>query len=66
MSKRSNPRPQKNERVSKARLLIEREMLPAKKLAAECGFSGPDVMRRVFSRLTGVTPAVYRKIIRRK
>ncbi|WP_133843469.1 helix-turn-helix domain-containing protein [Erwinia rhapontici] len=59
------PRPQKNERVSKARLLIEREMLPVKKLAAECGFSGPDVMRRVFSRLTGVTPAVYRKIIRR-
>ncbi|UDQ82534.1 helix-turn-helix domain-containing protein [Erwinia rhapontici] len=46
--------------------MIEREMLPVKKLAAECGFSGPDVMRRVFSRLTGVTPAVYRKIIRRE
>ncbi|HHG1503208.1 TPA: helix-turn-helix domain-containing protein, partial [Klebsiella pneumoniae] len=42
------------ERVSKARLLIEKEKLPAKKIAAECGFSGPDVMRRGFSRLTGI------------
>ncbi|MBW9401292.1 helix-turn-helix domain-containing protein [Leclercia sp. EC_58] len=51
------------ERISKARLLIEKEKLPAKKIAAECGFSGPDVMRRVFSRLTGMTPAAYRKMV---
>jgi len=54
------------ERVSKARLLIEKEMLPVKKVAAECGFSGPDVMRRVFSRLTGITPAAYRKMVSRQ
>ncbi|WP_265936881.1 helix-turn-helix domain-containing protein [Klebsiella pneumoniae] len=46
--------------MSKARLLIEKEKLPAKKIAAECGFSGPDVMRRGFSRLTGITPTAYR------
>ncbi|MBC0854861.1 GlxA family transcriptional regulator [Pantoea stewartii] len=53
------------ERVSKAKLLIEKENLPTKKLASECGFSGTDVMRRVFSRLTGITPADYRKMIKR-
>ncbi len=52
------------ERVSKVKLLIEKENLSAKKLASECGFSGPDVMRRVFSRLTGITPADYRKMIK--
>lgn len=51
------------ERVSKAKLLIEKEKLPAKKLAAECGFSGPDVMRRVFSRLIGITPSGYQKLM---
>lgn len=53
------------ERVSKAKLLIEKQKLPAKKLAAECGFSGPDVMRRVFSRLTGITPNDYQKMMSR-
>jgi len=54
------------ERVSKARLLIERENPHSKKLTSECGFSGPDVMRRVFSRLNGITPADYRKMIKRR
>ncbi|MEM6159238.1 DJ-1/PfpI family protein [Erwinia sp. P6884] len=53
------------ERVSKAKLLIEKEKLPAKQLAAKCGFSGPDVMRRVFSRLTGITPNDYQKMMSR-
>jgi len=54
------------ERVAKAKLLIEKDNLPAKKLADECGFSGPDVMRRVFFRITGITPSDYRKMMRRE
>lgn len=53
------------ERVSTAKLLIAQQKLPAKTLAAECGFSGPDVMRRVFSRLTGITPNDYQKMMSR-
>jgi transcriptional regulator GlxA family with amidase domain len=52
------------ERVAKAKQLLEQKSLPAKTLALECGFSGADVMRRVFSRVTGITPAAYRKITR--
>ncbi|MDJ0042796.1 hypothetical protein C7431_101219 [Pantoea allii] len=40
---------------------VDRKLI--KKLAAEYDFSGTDVMRRVFSRLTGITPAAYRKMI---
>lgn len=53
------------ERVAKAKLLIEKQKLPAKTLAAECGFSGPDVMRRIFSRLVGITPSGYQKLMSR-
>lgn len=51
------------ERVAKAKLLLEQHALPAKTLASQCGFSGADVMRRAFSRVTGLTPAAYRKMI---
>ncbi|HGH4684730.1 DJ-1/PfpI family protein [Enterobacter bugandensis] len=54
------------ERVSRAKVLIEKEKMPAKKLAVECGFSGPDVMRRVFYRLTGITPNDYQKMTSRE
>lgn len=53
------------ERVAKAKLLIEKQKLPTKTLAAECGFSGPDVMRRIFSRLVGITPSGYQKLMSR-
>lgn len=51
------------ERVAKAKQLLEQHALPAKTLAAQCGFSGADVMRRAFCRVTGLTPAAYRKMI---
>jgi len=50
------------ERVAKAKQLLEQKSLPAKTLALQCGFSGADVMRRAFSRVTGITPAAYRKM----
>jgi len=50
------------ERVAKAKQLLEQKSLPAKTLATECGFSGADVMRRVFSRVTGMTPSAYSKM----
>ncbi|KNC05896.1 AraC family transcriptional regulator [Pantoea sp. RIT-PI-b] len=50
------------ERVAKAKQLLEQKSLPAKALALQCGFSGADVMRRVFSRVTGMTPSAYSKM----
>ncbi|MEM6049904.1 AraC family transcriptional regulator [Erwinia sp. P7711] len=46
------------ERVAKAKLLLA-QGLPAKVVSSECGFSGVDVMRRAFTRVTGMTPGVY-------
>jgi transcriptional regulator GlxA family with amidase domain len=48
-------------RVSAARRLLERENQSPKRVAASCGFSDPDTLRRVFVRNVGVTPAEYRK-----
>lgn len=50
------------ERVAKAKLLLT-QGLPAKVVSAECGFSGVDVMRRAFFRVTGMTPGVYKRFI---
>lgn len=50
------------ERVAKAKLLLARG-LAAKVVATECGFSGVDVMRRAFTRVTGMTPGVYTRFI---
>lgn len=54
------------ERVAKVKQLLEQKAQPAKTLAMQCGFSGADVMRRVFSRVTGMTPAAYGKLNRAK
>lgn len=51
------------ERVAKVRQLLEQKKLPAKTLAAMSGFSGADVMRRVFCRVTGITPAAYSRLM---
>lgn len=51
------------ERVAKAKLLLTEGKLPAKTIAARCGFSGPDVMRRAFTRMTGMTPVMYSKLL---
>ena len=48
-------------RVSAARLLLEEGNLAPKQVAAECGFSSVDTLRRAFMRVVGITPAEYRK-----
>lgn len=48
-------------RVSAARLLLEEGNIVPKQVAAECGFSSVDTLRRAFMRVVGVTPAEYRK-----
>lgn len=54
------------ERVAKVKQLLEQKTQPAKKLAVQCGFSSTDVMRRVFSRVTGMTPVAYRNLIKKE
>ncbi|MBI5321475.1 GlxA family transcriptional regulator [Bradyrhizobium sp.] len=47
-------------RLQAARQLLEETELPPKTIAQRCGFGSPGVMRRVFSRELGVSPAEYR------
>lgn len=48
-------------RIGTARSLLEKGDLAPKQVAARCGFSDADVLRRAFMRQVGVTPAEYRK-----
>jgi transcriptional regulator GlxA family with amidase domain len=48
-------------RVSAARKLLENGHDTPKLVAAKCGFSSVDTLRRTFSRYVGITPAEYRK-----
>ncbi len=48
-------------RVSAARQLLEEGNVAPKQVAAACGFSSVDTLRRAFLRVVGVTPADYRK-----
>lgn len=48
-------------RISRARELLI-EQLPIKAVAASCGYSSSDVMRRAFKKITGMSPATYQKI----
>ncbi|MEI2415658.1 GlxA family transcriptional regulator [Orrella sp. JC864] len=48
-------------RVGAARRLLELGHKTPKQVAAYCGFANADVLRRVFVRHAGVTPAEYRK-----
>jgi transcriptional regulator GlxA family with amidase domain len=48
-------------RIEAARRLLEAGETPPKQVAALCGFSDPDTLRRAFVRRIGVTPADYRK-----
>lgn len=48
-------------RIARARELLS-ERLPIKSVAAMCGYSSSDVMRRVFGKVTGMSPAMYQKI----
>jgi transcriptional regulator GlxA family with amidase domain len=48
-------------RVSAARRLLETGRTAPKQVAYQCGFASVDTLRRAFVRLTGITPAEYRK-----
>jgi transcriptional regulator GlxA family with amidase domain len=51
-------------RVDAARRMLEGTDLPLKRVAARCGFSGSDGMRRAFLRRVGVTANRYRVMFR--
>lgn len=53
------------ERVARVRQLLEAKNLPLKTLAQMSGFSCADVMRRVFFRVTGMTPSAYSRLTAR-
>jgi transcriptional regulator GlxA family with amidase domain len=48
-------------RVEAARQLLVETRLPAKRIAARCGFGSEETMRRSFARLQGVNPQDYRQ-----
>lgn len=48
-------------RIDAARGFLETARVPSKQVAALCGFSDTDTLRRAFLRQLGVTPAEYRK-----
>ena len=48
-------------RVGAARRLLEQGNETPKQVASHCGFANADVLRRIFVRHVGVTPAEYRK-----
>jgi transcriptional regulator GlxA family with amidase domain len=48
-------------RVEAARQLLAETRLPAKRIAARCGFGSEETMRRSFVRLQGVSPQNYRQ-----
>lgn len=48
-------------RVEAARQLLAETRLPAKRIAARCGFGSEETMRRSFVRLQGVSPQDYRQ-----
>jgi transcriptional regulator GlxA family with amidase domain len=50
------------ERVKAALHLIKESDLLLREVAARCGFSGTDIMRRAFLRRTGIIPSNYPKI----
>ena len=48
-------------RVEKAKRLLEESETPLQKVAAFCGFTNVDTMRRAFLRRTGINPSDYRQ-----
>ena len=49
------------ERVARASRLLRESDRPIKRIALECGFAHQEHLTRVFGRLTGVSPAVFRR-----
>ena len=48
-------------RVTQARMLLETTYLPLETIAERCGWRDPAMLRTVFQRLTGQSPAHYRE-----
>ena len=48
-------------RVEEAKQLLERSQRPVDEIGAEIGYEDPASFRRLFKRLTGLTPAAYRR-----
>lgn len=48
-------------RVTRARMLLETTYLPLETVAERCGWRDPAMLRDVFRRATGTTPAAYRE-----
>jgi transcriptional regulator GlxA family with amidase domain len=48
-------------RVTRARMLLETTYLPLDTVAERCGWRDPAMLRDVFRRATGMTPAAYRE-----
>lgn len=49
------------QRIARARELLESTTLAVKQIADDCGFSGVDILRRAFIRQLNVTPSQYRR-----
>jgi AraC family transcriptional regulator, transcriptional activator FtrA len=48
------------ERIARARRLLEQHGLPLADVASQCGYESPETFRAAFRRLVGVAPAAYR------
>ena len=51
-----------NLRVEEAKRLLESEEMPVDEISEEAGYSDTSFFRRVFKRLTGLTPSHYRRL----
>ncbi len=51
-----------NLRIEEAKRLLENEQLPVDEISAESGYSDASFFRRLFKRLTGLTPSEYRRM----
>ena len=50
-----------NSRIFHAKKLLQGTNLPIKSIAEQCGFSDTHYFNRIFHKITGTTPGVYRK-----
>jgi transcriptional regulator GlxA family with amidase domain len=53
-----------NLRVEEAKRLLETEPISVDEISAEVGYEDPAFFRRLFKRLTGLTPSEYRRMFR--
>ena len=51
-----------NLRVEEAKTLLESSNMPVDEICAETGYNDPSFFRRLFKRLTGLTPSHYRRL----